>query len=62
MAFGASAPGNPDPYCAAGCVGAFAVQVPEPATLTVMGFALAVLAGWTRRLGRSARSGGRTCS
>jgi hypothetical protein len=61
VAFGASASGNP--YCATtGCIGVFAVQVPEPAALTVMGFALAVLAGCGRWLGRAARIGGRTYS
>ena len=62
VAFGASVAGNPDPVCPAGCVAVFAVQVPEPAALTVMGFALAALAGCTRRLRRSVRTGGPTCS
>ncbi len=61
VAFGAAATGNP--YCpTTGCIGVFAVQVPEPAALTVMGFALAVLAGCGRWLSRAARSGGRTYS
>lgn len=40
--FGASAAGNPDPYCAAGCIGVFAV-VPEPGAAPVMLVALAGL-------------------
>lgn len=43
VAFGAGVgAGVPNPYCAAtGCIGIFAVQVPEPASLTLMGVALA---------------------
>ncbi len=47
VAFGASTPTNPNPYCAAGCIGVFApegqVSVPEPATLPIMAVALAAL-------------------
>ena len=53
VAFGAGiGTGLPNPYCAAkGCVGVFAVQVPEPAAVTLMGFALIALAGCARWLG-----------
>ena len=53
VAFGASAAGNPDPVCPGGCVAVFAVLVPEPSALPLMGFALAALAGCARWLGRS---------
>ncbi len=53
VAFGASVAGNPDPVCPGGCVAVFAVQVPEPAALTILGFALTALTGCARWLRRS---------
>lgn len=45
VAFGASTQTNPDPYCAAGCIGVFApAPVPEPATLPLMTAGLLSLA------------------
>lgn len=46
-AFGASAAGNPDPFCPAGCIGIFA-PVPEPETYALMAGGLALL-GLARR-------------
>ena len=46
VALGASTPTDPNPYCAAGCIGVFspaATSVPEPASWPVMGLALAGL-------------------
>lgn len=47
VAFGASAAGNPDPFCPAGCIGIFA-PVPEPETYALMAGGLALL-GLARR-------------
>lgn len=44
VAFGASAPGHPNTFCPAGCIGIFA-PVPEPGSLLLIGIGLAGLAG-----------------
>lgn len=47
VAFGASTAANPNPYCAAGCIGVFApnaTSVPEPASLPIVASVLAGLA------------------
>jgi len=56
VAFGASTATDPNPYCAAGCIGVFAQEgqgtpVPEPASLPMMVAALAGLCAvaWRRR-------------
>ena len=59
VAFGASSAGNPNTYCAAGCIGVFA-PVPEPASWLMFSLGLAGLAGFAarqRQRGKVARLG-----